>query len=172
MCSDLAANLAFLDQAAAFSQRMSSSHWQTPSAAFRNSSLGQHLRHTLEHVEALLDGLPDGCIDYDARKRDEVIERQPELAADRCRQLKQALANTALTFSTEDEVLVRASCSKGEQAAGQKSTLGRELQFLVSHTVHHFAIMAGICHGLGIQTSDDFGVAPSTLKHRERVASQ
>lgn len=172
MSSDLAANLAFLDQAAAFSEKTSSTHWQTPCAAFRNSSLGQHLRHTLEHVEALLEGLPEGCIDYDARKRDEVIEREPELAADRCRQLKQLLASSSITFSTEDEITVRATSEKGEEAAGRRSTIGRELQFLVSHTVHHFAIMAGICHGLGIQTTEDFGIAPSTLKHRAQVANQ
>lgn len=172
MFSDLDANLAFLEQAAVFSEKTSATLWQTPCAAFKNSSLGQHLRHTLEHVEALVDGLPHGCIDYDARKRDEVIERRPELAADRCRELRQALATNGKARSMDEEVIVKASASKGDEVIGRKSTLGRELQFLVSHTVHHFAIMAGICHGLGIETAEDFGVAPSTLKHRAQIAAQ
>lgn len=172
MNSDLAANLELLDQAAAFSESMSPTHWQTPSPAFRNSSLGQHLRHTLEHVEALLNGLPSGCINYDSRKRDETIERQPELAADRCRQLKLTLERAAKIHSPEAVITVKASSSTCNDAECRKSSFGRELQFLVSHTVHHFAIIAGICHGLEIRTSDDFGIAPSTLKYRAQTAAK
>ena len=144
MNSDLVANLAFLDQAAAFSEAASPTQWQTPSAAFRSSSLGQHLRHTLEHVEALLEGLPAGSIDYDSRKRDETIERQPELAAIRCRQLKSALENAGCKHSLDASLVVKASSTTSDIAIERMSSFGRELQFLVSHTVHHFAIMAGI----------------------------
>src|SRR5258708_7362322 len=34
---------------------------------------GSHLRHVLEFYECFLDGMETGHIDYDARKRDEVI---------------------------------------------------------------------------------------------------
>jgi hypothetical protein len=40
------------------------------------------------------------------------------------------------------------------------------LQFLLSHTVHHFALMALILRAQGADPGDDFGVAPSTLEHR------
>ncbi|NIP97468.1 MAG: hypothetical protein GWO24_30170, partial [Akkermansiaceae bacterium] len=49
--------------------------------------------------------------------------------------------------------------------------LGRELQFLVSHTVHHFAMIGGICRALGVALEDDFGVAPSTIRHRVQLES-
>ena len=51
------------------------------------------------------------------------------------------------------------------------STLGRELQFLVSHTVHHFAIIGAICHRMDIELAPTFGIAPSTLKHRKALAN-
>jgi hypothetical protein len=44
------------------------------------------------------------------------------------------------------------------------STIGRELQFLASHTVHHFAIMAMILRLQDIHPPADFGIAPSTLR--------
>lgn len=172
MSSDLSANLAFLEQAATFSAGMTAKDWQTPSPAFRNSSLGQHLRHTLEHVEALVEGLPESNINYDARKRDETIEREPDAAARRCQELRDALEHAGYNLPVEHALSVRSSCSCDEDAADQNSSLGRELQFLVSHTVHHFAIMAGICHALGIRTPDEFGIAPSTLKHRAQVTAK
>ena len=47
--------------------------------------------------------------------------------------------------------------------------LGRELQFLVSHTVHHAAMIAASCRARGLPTADEYGVAPSTLRHRAAI---
>ena len=63
-------------------------------------------------------------------------------------------------------VLVKMDCG-GEDDGWQPSTLGRELQFLVSHTVHHFAMIGGMCSCLDVKMEEGFGVAPSTLKYRE-----
>ena len=50
------------------------------------------------------------------------------------------------------------------------STGRRELQFLLSHSVHHYAIIAMICGQHEIEVPEGFGVAPSTLKYRESTA--
>jgi hypothetical protein len=47
------------------------------------------------------------------------------------------------------------------------SSVGRELQYLVAHTVHHFALMAVALRTCGHRLPDEFGVAPSTLRHEE-----
>ena len=44
---------------------------------------------------------------------------------------------------------------------------GRELLFLISHTVHHFALIAFMLRSFGIEPGDKFGVAPSTLRYRQ-----
>ena len=67
-------------------------------------------------------------------------------------------------------LLVKMDCGSAE-ADWQPSSLGREFQFLVSHTVHHFAMIGSICHDLGIPLDDDFGVAPSILRHRDNSGS-
>ena len=49
-----------------------------------------------------------------------------------------------------------------------ESSALRELEFLHSHTVHHHALIAEKLNFYGIQTANDFGVAPSTLKFWEK----
>lgn len=46
----------------------------------------------------------------------------------------------------------------------------RELQFLLSHTVHHFALIATLLERFEIGVPEDFGIAPSTLKYWQAQA--
>jgi hypothetical protein len=39
------------------------------------------------------------------------------------------------------------------------------LQFLCSHTVHHFALIKLLLDGTGVDLAPEFGVAPSTLAY-------
>ena len=48
------------------------------------------------------------------------------------------------------------------------STVRRELQFLLSHSIHHYALIATICHANGFPVPEGFGVAPSTLRYRRQ----
>ena len=53
----------------------------------------------------------------------------------------------------------------GEEQQWSRSTLRRELQFLLSHTIHHFALIGLLLSFHGVEPGEEFGVAPSTLKH-------
>jgi hypothetical protein len=48
------------------------------------------------------------------------------------------------------------------------SSLARELQFTLSHTVHHYALIALILRLQGFAPPADFGVAPATLQQWQR----
>ena len=50
------------------------------------------------------------------------------------------------------------------------SSVGRELQVLSSHTIHHFALMAMTLRVLGVPVDPDFGMAPSTLRYLDTQA--
>src|SRR5689334_3085768 len=52
---------------------------------------GAHLRHILEFYQCFLQGLGDSHIDYDARRRDPLIERSREHAATAIRAILHAL---------------------------------------------------------------------------------
>ena len=47
------------------------------------------------------------------------------------------------------------------------STLGRELGFLSTHTIHHLAIIKMIAHSLGASLPDEVGVGHSTIAYRK-----
>ena len=51
------------------------------------------------------------------------------------------------------------------------STVQRELQFLVSHTVHHCALIKQILRQHGFEAGMEFGLAPSTKGHLQRQAA-
>jgi hypothetical protein len=50
-----------------------------------------------------------------------------------------------------------------------ETTVGRELAFVLSHTVNHNALIAVMALTLGVPVPDRFGYAPSTIAHLEEV---
>ena len=117
--------------------------------------------------------MPSGRIDYDARKRDQEIETDPKAALAEIAAMRRFLSDGARNIEYSTVLTVKVDCGgycEDEEALWQQSTIGREAQFLVSHTVHHFAIIWIMCRAVGISLEADFGVAPSTLRHRELSA--
>jgi hypothetical protein len=136
------------------------------------SPVGGHLRHCLEFYTCLLDGLQTGRVDYDARRRDPRIEVDRTHAVETARAIAARLA-AALAEAEDQPLEVAMDRGAGEQggAAWSRSSVRRELQFLRSHTVHHYALMSAVLQLLGVEVPRDFGVAPSTLEHRRRQQS-
>jgi len=137
-----------------------------PSALCLNSAIGGHIRHSLEHYASLLQGLPAGQVDYDARKRDPAVETRIPAALARIESILTALEDLVQhrRVSASQALLVRSL--SGADDEWHPSSVGRELQFLLGHTIHHFALIAGLCHVHGIPVESGFGMAPSTLSYR------
>jgi len=133
------------------------------------ASIGAHLRHCIDFFNCFLDGLETGRIDYDARCRDAAVETDRRAAARVLADVADRLA--ALGPADLGRVLeVKADIPEGVPFAWSRSSLARELQFLTSHTVHHFALIALLMRQRGLDPGDEFGVAPSTLAYRSTVA--
>lgn len=134
---------------------------ETARAAFARGAVGSHVRHVLDHYESFLHGLAAGRVDYDRRERERDVELDPLLARERlesCARRVEALERHEL-----DRPLIVLTASAPGRAREAASSLGRELQFLASHTVHHYALIAVLVRLWGVAPDDDFGVAPSTL---------
>jgi len=126
---------------------------------------GSHLRHLIEHYEALLFPAQAGIVDYDARARDAELEADPHVARARLQALHRAIAACSVA-RLGDAIEVRGQGGlMGEFDFQVTSSLGRELAFMASHTVHHFALLAGYCRERGITTPEGFGQAPATRAH-------
>jgi hypothetical protein len=139
--------------------------------------VGSHLRHVIEHVEALLhaagaaatDATDAACVAYDERPRDRRLETCADEAERRLVALIHSLRQ-ARGLDVDATVLVRVRAGVGgEQVVDVGSTIGRELVFVTSHTVHHLALLA--VNGLhpGVRVPDGFGLAPATLAHQRSV---
>jgi len=158
------ANLHLLNQAERLLITMPDHDYADPVGNLYGATLGQHLRHCLDHYSSFLGGLPDRRINYDHRERLATLESSTGCALEEVKRLKSELLEYA-SGKAGTSVSVKMDCGEGKQV-WQQSTLGRELQFLVSHTVHHFAMINGMCRQRGLSMEEGFGIAPSTLRHR------
>lgn len=133
-------------------------------------ALGPHVRHVLDFLDGFLDGLPAAQVDYDRRDRDVRCERERAVALSRLGEVQRRLQHLP---PLDQSLRVRADVPEGapRQAGWSGSTIRRELGFLVSHTVHHYALVGLLLRARGILVEPTFGVAPSTLTYRKEAAS-
>jgi uncharacterized damage-inducible protein DinB len=157
-------------------ERLTDEQYAHVDARLGAASIGAHVRHVLDHYRLFLDGLPDGEVDYDARERDTDVERSAGAAAAEARRLCAALA--ALGAAGAAASAASAAGAAGwagrplrvrQQADelpgcfdGCDSHVERELLFLLSHAVHHQALIAVLARAQGLDVPELFGVAPST----------
>ncbi len=133
------------------------------------SSVGGHVRHNLDHVEALLRGLRTGVVNYDHRDRGTEVERDRLAAMAEILRLERELADFHW-HEVPHLVKLTALVAPDWPPVTALTSADRELAFVVSHTVHHNAIIGIMAKLLGADLPAEFGYAPSTLAHhRSRV---
>jgi hypothetical protein len=144
-----------------------------PERARYADTLGPHLRHVLEHYEEFFEGVERRVLDYDGRRRDRSVETDPGVALARFRAVAESLRRVGAQneeWSDEIAVMLRGGLDGAEQFV-TRSSLARELLFLVSHAVHHYALLKPLLIERGYAVGADFGKAPATIQH-EREASR
>lgn len=138
--------------------------------SLNNSTVGQHIRHTLEFFTCLMNNHTTGFINYDERDHDKVIETDPMIA--------QAVIEDVISFldnNSEDKPLVlEANYAFGDETGTKINTnLHRELAYNIEHAIHHMAIIKiGLKEvATYINIPSHFGVAVSTIKYQKQVSS-
>ena len=163
----LEGNRVLLRQGLALLERLSDELYAEPRGSW--APVGAQYRHILDHYGAFFRGLADRRVDYDARIRDARIERSR--AAARQTTLACLGALDALEVEPDGPLLVQMDSGAGPEAPDWRpSSTGRELQFLCSHTVHHFALIQLLLEGSGVALDPEFGTAPSTLAYHRLAA--
>lgn len=153
-------NVEVLDQAL----KVIDAHAASPGSDFALHS-GPHLRHVVEHYEAFTQHIASHSVDYDTRARDRSIERYPTLARARIESLQQQLLALDTSALTEPIAVHLRGGLDGADNYVSFSSLARELLFLASHAVHHYALIQLHCKAQGIDLGEDFGKAPATVRH-------
>jgi uncharacterized damage-inducible protein DinB len=153
-----------LGQADLLVSELDDARYASPRGAAFSASIGSHVRHVLDYYRQFLDGLLDGHVDYEARRRDSSVETDRAAARAAIGELAQRLRLLSAT-PEEEPLTVRVESPAGSGAARADTSVARELDFLLSHAIHHFAIVAIVLRVDGYTPPADFGVAPSTLRH-------
>jgi len=127
------------------------------------STIGAHFRHVLEHYRCFFVQMESGRFCYDERERDGALECDSAYAEQTISQL------TNLLTDFDQDQFEKSYTIDDEQSQGPvPTTLQRELLFLQSHTVHHYAIIGAMTRALGSQPANDFGVAIATRSHQKK----
>lgn len=126
------------------------------------STIGAHFRHVLEHYRCFLGQMESGTFCYDNRERDQLLECDSDYASATIVELIDKLKNLQPSefdkeYSVEDH----------QTEASVRTSLHRELLFLQSHTVHHYAIIGAMTRAFGKRPDEDFGVAIATREHQK-----
>ena len=166
--SDLKPSL--LDKLAAELERGSRLIALINDAAYRQTSentgtVGAHFRHNLDIVNRLLAGIKSGRLNYGKRERDVRIEIDRSYAIKCYAEVVRRIRSLSVS-SLADVMSVR---SEVDAALRLTSSVGREVEYVHSHTVHHHALIAEKLAAAEIDLDKNFGVAPSTLEYRAGI---
>lgn len=133
-------------------------------------AIGGHFRHCLEFVNCFLHGIANGRVDYDKRERNRRIETNREYAITEFTRTIQILEGISLP-ETGNPLLVKPEDAASEEEFWCASSIERELEFLQSHTIHHYALIGFKLRAFGFAPPPEFGIAPSTLRFWKREKS-
>lgn len=150
-----------LDQLALMIEGLGDDEYTSQRAREVSGSVGGHVRHCLDHVSALVAGVAEGRIRYDARLRGTAVERSRPAALGEIARLFAGL-DVIPAAALHDGITVFVRTSPDGPELPVPSTVAREVTFVASHTVHHFAIIALLLHDMGVAVPPRFGYAPST----------
>jgi len=162
--------ISLLEEGARLLERISDDVYSKTSVLSRRGSVGEHLRHCLDFYKSFLSGLESNRIDYNFRRRDTRLETDRYCAIDEIHRLITELREILPIFRIAPILVSTEDCGVSRESWCGSSVV-RELEFLQSHTTHHYSLMAVLLRFEGIEPGEEFGVAPSTLRYwREEAA--
>jgi uncharacterized damage-inducible protein DinB len=129
----------------------------------QSSSIGEHVRHMLDRYESFFQGLPSRQLDYDARAREKPIEESLQAAKSALASVQGRLAALTAGHIQNQPLMVSETVHQQGAAVRVPSTAERELMSLVTHSIHHLAIIALLAKAMGYDLDQKVGKAPSTL---------
>mmetsp|Transcript_22095 Transcript_22095/g.32197 ORF Transcript_22095/g.32197 Transcript_22095/m.32197 type:complete len:208 (+) Transcript_22095:73-696(+) len=143
--------------------------------AFFGSSIGGHIRHSLDHYTKLFTCVENistdksSIVHYDSRNRQTPVENNRLVAIEVIHDTIQRLRFILQRSSLESQVKVE---FVGDPVKGHvfiaDSTIARELAFVAHHGTHHLSTVKLMMERMGYSVSDDVGVAPSTANFKSK----
>lgn len=162
----VAGNIEALEQVVYLLENLTDEQYSYIPHPYIASSIGSHIRHLIDMYYAI--SKRDNhfqLIDYDTRRRGSEIEEDRSLAIQELRLLIDWM-NQLATDHFDEPVMISSEVMLQEKLAVKiPSNLARELAFVGSHALHHFALIAVIARLQDINVDDHFGIAPATITY-------
>ncbi|RAW03061.1 DinB family protein [Pseudochryseolinea flava] len=158
-----------LNQLSSLVHQITAADFARPVESLSGSTIGQHLRHTLEFFLCFQQGYQQGLINYDKRAHDKLIESDKYLALaaiGRISSFIEGMHEKPLKLEAGYDVSKDVFVTIDTNAT-------RELVYNIEHAVHHMAIIKIGVREIAryISLADDFGIAASTIRHKETVST-
>lgn len=140
-----------------------------PNNVLFGSSIGEHVRHIIEFYLCCLEQKKESVVNYDLRLRNKELEVNLGLCI---QTFSEVMGELSAIVSEDDSSLKFTNCMEKSEN-GIKTSFFRELVYCIDHCIHHQSLIkiALLEQGLIHIIDDEFGVAFSTLEHREQCAS-
>ena len=157
-----------LNQLVDLVHQLESRDFSKASEALSRSTVGQHLRHTLEFFICFEEGFAKGVINYDKRAHDKLIESDKFIAlatlqritafVESLDQNKRLLLEVGYDLRSDDSVTIETNSK-------------RELVYNIEHAVHHMAIIKIGMQEIAPEVAlpKHFGKAASTIRFEQSL---
>ena len=136
-----------------------------------SDSIGAHLRHCIEHLQAIREGAETGVVDYDARARNQRLQEDQGYFLDELAALEHFLRGLNDEEAAGELRFCGLAGGDGQRIECQTSIV-RELVFASSHTIHHLALTRLLAERLGRPFPNAIDVAFSTASHRRTAEAK
>lgn len=136
----------------------------------QNSPIGGHVRHVIEFYQALLTAIetPENReLSYDKRKRNLLFEKDQDAALSEIATIKTKIASLP---EEDTELTLSSIVDPGQPMFAMRTTLYRELVYLLDHMIHHMALIKLLAKEHGVSLAENFGLAQSTKAHQTKPA--
>jgi uncharacterized damage-inducible protein DinB len=153
--------LVLLHQLRKLIERLDDDTYRVPAPGRTSGGVGGHVRHCLDHVSALLASTQTGVCAYDRRARGTEVEHSRAAAVAAIQSLSGELCGLGADALARP-VDVETQVDEDGTTFVAPSSVCRELAFVMSHTVHHNAIIGQLLGARGVEPGARFGLAPST----------
>lgn len=157
--------LLLLNQQVEVLQLIKPEHYTQKVTEIYSSSVGGHIRHILDHYDALVkaEQSAESFANYDERNRDTTIEKDPVAALSSVEHLIQTIPKLNLHKPIEVSFIGH---EKTFQAYRVKSSVGREVSFASHHAIHHLSMVKLLLAHFSYKLPENslLGIALSTAK--------
>jgi hypothetical protein len=157
---------AILTQLSNLVGQLSDAHFTKPLSTLSGSSVGQHLRHTLEFFICLEKGYDSNVVNYDNRLHDKLIETDRFVALNTLERIQEFVASQKVNIPLMLQVGYN---PHNAETVAVPTNYFRELTYNIEHAVHHMAIIKIAVKEVApdILLPKDFGVAVSTMRYQQ-----